>query len=99
MTTESTIQLREVGGIDAGRIWFEPDNAVIAPGSRWAVRCWLDGDGTHVWCAHDCVEGRVITMLPWPTWQALPDSRVLPSFSCGACGVHTFTGISYEKVA
>lgn len=67
-------------------VWPYPD---LKP--RWFMRsrAWLDDDRKHVWVAHDCATGRVVSMLPWPTWRA-GDGHVEPSFNCEACGLHTF---------
>lgn len=51
------------------------------------ARAWLDNDGRHVWIAHDCTEGRVTTMLPWPNWHST-GLHVEPSIVCEACGLH-----------
>lgn len=56
-------------------------------------RSWVDEDGYHIWIEHDCTDGREATMLPWPTWQAGADGRVLPSIDCRACGAHYFTTV------
>ncbi len=52
-------------------------------------RSWLDADGRHVWTSHDCLHGRVTTMLPHPLWCA-NGSQVEPSVNCQACGAHYF---------
>ena len=61
-----------------------------------SARAWLDKrnvDGKrHVWLAHDCTEGRDVSMLPWPTWQS-DGLRVTPSVSCDGCGLHAFVDI------
>lgn len=60
-------------------------------GFLWA-RCWLDADGRHVWLYHRCADGEQVTMLPWPTWQAVGED-VQPSIACGACELHFFAKI------
>lgn len=87
--------LRKTTGLDVGLLVQEPDDVHPSPGSWVSVRAWLDADDRHVWAAHDCTDGREVTMLPWPTWQALPDGEVRPSFSCDRCGVHVSMEIGY----
>jgi hypothetical protein len=48
---------------------------------------WLDEDGKHVWQSHDCVKGRVTSMLPWSKWS-MKDGTVTPSVVCELCGMH-----------
>lgn len=64
----------------------------IRPGWWMTCQAWLDGDGIHVWMAHDCspdgTPQRVVDMLPWPVWHS-NGAGVEPSFSCDNCGVHT----------
>lgn len=50
-------------------------------------RSWVDDDGYHCWTAHDCTDGRVTTMLPYPRWHRVGD-QIEPSISCDACGAH-----------
>lgn len=53
------------------------------------VNAWPDPDGVHVWMAHDCVNGRDISMLPNPPWSPNADGDgVTPSIDCTACGTH-----------
>ena len=77
-----------------------PPSPYYSPKPGWwaSTRAWLDSDGRHVWVAHDCAGVRESHMLPWPVWQALPDGRVDPSYSCSKCGVHTFPMIGWELV-
>jgi len=53
------------------------------------ARSWLDDDGYHVWTSHECVGGRLTTMLPHPLWHA-DGTQVEPSVACEACGAHYF---------
>ena len=84
--------LHKIDGLDTGLLDHEPPTPgplyTPRPGYWLNGRCWVDDDGRHVWFAHDCAEGRVATMLPWPTWQVLADGRVAPSIDCRACGLH-----------
>lgn len=57
------------------------------------ARAWLDEDGKHVWAAHDCTNGRVTAMLPYPPWGVADDRRVEPSFHCHECDTHVFLEI------
>jgi hypothetical protein len=65
------------------------------------ARGWLDDDGKHVWQSHECVTGRVTSMLPWPIWKARRDDPRYcdPSVSCSACGLHTFLLIERDGEA
>ncbi len=65
------------------------------------ARGWLDADGKHVWQSHECVEGRVTSMLPWPIWkQRADDPRYAePSVACSKCGLHTFLLIESDGEA
>lgn len=65
----------------------------LQPGYWMNVHAWLDEDSRHVWVGHDCTDGRLVTMLPWPLWQVADAGRVEPSFVCSGCGVHTFAQI------
>lgn len=51
-------------------------------------RTWIDADGLHVWFAHNCVNARSATMLPYPMWQRDDAGKLWPSVSCGECGTH-----------
>jgi hypothetical protein len=75
-----------------------PPSPYYSPKPGWwgNARAWLDPDGRHVFVAHDCRGVRESHMLPWPVWQALPDGRVDPSYSCERCGVHTFLTLAWE---
>lgn len=83
---------------DAGLDYFEPD--VTGPpgqGGRLgflSADAWLDEDGYHVWVAHDCKGERLITMLPWPVWQANDAREITPSFSCKRCATHAFLKVN-----
>lgn len=97
----AVVSLVEVGGMRPGWRFTEPegpwpDNP--RPGSFLSLRCWLDGDGLHVWQAHDCTDGRSVGMLPYPTWQAVEGNRVAPSIDCAGCGLHTHGTIDCEEV-
>jgi hypothetical protein len=84
-----------------GFIHFEPKTENIGQGGRLgflSADVWLDADGYHVWCAHDCLGERVISMLPWPMWQANKEGRIQPSFSCERCGTHTFLTINRSLI-
>lgn len=86
-----------LGRIDGTGWTREPDPArgqPNAPGDPSTGRAWLDEDGYHVWFAHDCVNGRSVTMLPYPRWAA-EWRRVMPSIDCGDCGLHTHYGIEW----
>jgi hypothetical protein len=82
-----------------GFVHFEPKTEDIGQGGRmgWlSVDAWLDADGYHVWCAHDCKGERVVTMLPWPIWQSNEKGIVRPSFACGLCDTHA-TGVTINR--
>ncbi len=94
--TVTTHALLEVGGLRPGWRFTEPEGpwpGSPTPGHFLSLRCWIDPDGLHVWQAHDCVDGRCVAMLPWPTWQRL-GIAVAPSISCETCGLHTFGSIN-----
>jgi hypothetical protein len=76
---------------DDGIVHFEPKQHNVGQGGRLgflSADAWLDSDGYHVWCAHDCAGVRVVSMLPWPTWQSNVERKVCPSFFCEDCGTH-----------
>lgn len=77
-----------------------PPSPYYSPKPGWwgSARAWLDGDGRHVWSAHDCRGVREVHMLPWPIWQAIDDGQVSPSYSCDKCGLHTFLHIGWDLV-
>lgn len=60
------------------------------------ANAWPDGDGKHVWVAHDCVNGRDISMLPYPQWR-IGDGKVEPSFSHDVCGIHAFIDFGHPE--
>jgi hypothetical protein len=98
VTAQSGPILQQVRLVDRdGFTHFEPRTENVGQGGRmgWmSFEAWLDGDSYHVWCAHDCLGKRVVTVLPWPNWQASIDKtgthkdEVRPSFACGLCDSH-----------
>lgn len=68
------------------------------PGWWMNARAWMEPDDKHVHVAHDCRGIRESHTLPWPVWQALPDGRLDPSYSCDRCGLHTFLTVAWEAV-
>lgn len=85
---DDRLLLQKIDGLDVGLLDHEPPAGPQRPGFWMTGRAWVDDDGQHVWFAHDCAQERVSTMLPWPTWQVLPDGHVEPSIDCQACGLH-----------
>lgn len=58
------------------------------------LRARMADDGVHVEVAHDCLDERVESWLPWPTWHASPDGKTVePSIHCKRCGTHGFAFI------
>ncbi len=94
-TGADRLLLQKIDGDRMGLLDYEPPSEPQRPGWWMTGRCWVDDDGQHVWFAHDCTEGRVATMLPWPTWQVLPTGKVEPSLSCEACGLHAFYAVEW----
>jgi hypothetical protein len=89
MTDDATERVRLMD--DFGFVHFEPKTEYVGQGGRLGflnTDTWLDADGYHIWCAHDCLGERVVTMLPWPTWQANERGHIRPSFACDRCGTH-----------
>ena len=79
----------------------EPKSENVGQGGRLGflnIETWLDEDGTHVWLAHDCKGERVVTMLPWPMWQADSTGSVVPSFACDRCMTHSSVRLT-RKIA
>lgn len=96
---DDRLLLQKIDGDRMGLLEYEPPTKEAGyrfrPGWWLSARCWVDDDGRHIWFAHDCAQERVATMLPWPTWQVLPNGRIEPSISCETCGFHEFMPIEW----
>lgn len=99
------IALRETRGERIGWLFSEPTGprpdwtGLTGKAGASTARFWLDEDGYHVWQAHNCAAGqRLVTMLPWPTWQVVRHGEIAPSISCDGCGFHQHVQVNCELV-